>query len=574
MAADAISEYGLELSPMSQNTIKNLNDILPPHWSRGNPIDILGDATSERYVKVIRCCLEDKNIDGMLVIVNPQAMTNPSEIARRIGEGLRQRPYPVFAAFMGAGEVEEGRSIMNNENIPTYDTPERAVRSFSFLIDYARNLATLQEIPSRISPAGKMDRDKAGLMIAKALDGEKVSLPEVEAKELLACYGIPVNRTRKAASPDEALRVAYEIGYPVVMKILSPDILHKTEAGGVMTDLKSGEEVRDAFTTLTERALIYKPEAEILGVTLQQMVQRPDVELLLGASRDHNFGPVILFGLGGIYAELLADTQMGLPPLNQTLAHRLMEGTKAYRILKGYRNKQPADMVLFERMIVNLSHLLVDYPEIVELDMNPVLVKDGTPIAVDARIILEKTATRSPRHLVVSPYPEQFEFQDVASDGMPVFIRPVKPEDAPLLLELFDNLSSKSRYFRFFSHSDTLSKNLLVLLTQIDYDRHIALVALVSTDGEGEKMIGVARVNSDADIRDGEFAIVVGDQWQEKGIGKLLLVKILQVAREYGIKLIYGAVLGENKPMLGLARDLGFTVEAGQGSEYRVSIKL
>jgi acetyltransferase len=501
-------------------------------------------------------------------------MTNPSEIARSLAEGLRKRPYPVFAAFMGGAEVEEGRSIMNNENIPTYDTPERAVRSFSFLIEYARNLTTLQEIPSRMPAAGKADKDKAESIIVKALNGKKAFLPEVEAKALLACYTIPVNLTLKAASPEEAVKAASETGYPAVMKILSPDILHKTEAGGVITDLRNAEEVHDAFATVTEKAVAYKPDAEILGVTLQKMVQKPDIELFLGASRDADFGPVILFGLGGIYTELIRDTQTGLPPLNQALAQRLMAGTRAYRILRGYRNKPPADIELFENLIVNLSDLLVDYPEIAELDMNPVLVKDGKPIVVDARIILKKTATRPPRHLVISPYPEQFEFKDTASDGMPIFIRPIKPEDAPMLLELFDQLSSQSRYYRFFSHAETLSKDLIIRLTQIDYDRHIALVALGCSNGRGETMIGVARINAGADIRDGEFAIMVGDSWQDKGIGRILLKTLLHVAKEYGMESIYGSVLGENRAMLSLARDLGFSVAAEQRNEYRVRIEL
>jgi len=574
MAADAIEEYGLALSSLSRQTMNRLDDILPPHWSHGNPIDILGDATPERYEKVADCCFQGKGIDGMLIIVNPQAMTDPADVAQALGRGFKERPYPVFTALMGGVDVEPGRDLLNRQGIPTYDTPERALRSFMFLNNHALNLKLLQEIPSRLPQDVRFDEDQARYLIEKALVREKGFLTEVESKNLLSSYGIPVNRTEPACSPDEAVRLALEIGYPLVMKVLSSDILHKTEAGGVIADLRSEQEVREAYKKIMKGAQHDQPEAEIFGVTVQSMVQNPDIELLVGAIKDPSFGPVILFGLGGVFAEVLRDKEMGLPPLNRALARRLMEPTKAYTLLKGFRNIPPADMTLFEQLIVCLSHLLVDFPEIAELDMNPVIVKGGKPCAVDARVLVEKSATRSPHHLVISPYPEQYEFTEVTAEGLEIFIRPIKPEDTPMLLDLFDSLSLKSRYYRFFNPIRSLSHDLIVQLTQIDYDRHIALVALNKV-GDEERMLGVARVIAGADRSAAEFSVAVGDPWQGKGVGKKLLQKSIQVGKAYGIQTIHGTVLAENTQMLSLARELGFRVSGGEsGNEHRLSLNL
>jgi len=294
----------------------------------------------------------------------------------------------------------------------------------------------------------------------------------------------------------------------------------------------------------------------------------------VGATKDPSFGPVILFGLGGVFAEVLRDKEMGLPPLNRTLAQRLMEPTKAYTLLKGFRNIPPADMTLLEQLIVCLSHLLVDFPQIAELDMNPVIVKDGKPCAVDARVLVKKSETPPPHHLVISPYPEQYEFTEVTTEGLEIRIRPIKPEDAPLLLDLFDSLSLRSRYYRFFSPIHSLSHDLLVQLTQIDYDRHIALVALSTVDGD-ESMLGVARVIAGADRSAAEFSVAVGDPWQGKGVGRKLMEKSIEVGKAYGIRAIHGSVLAENTQMLGLARELGFRVSGGEsGGEYHLSLDL
>ncbi len=574
MAADAIAEYGLELSSLSEKTIDRLNEILPPYWSHGNPIDILGDATAERYAQVTNCCFETENVDGMLVIVNSQAMTDPTAVAETLSKDLKGKSYPVFTAMMGGMDVEEGRFILNKTGIPTYDTPERAIRSFAVLCDYARNLELLQEIPSNLPGDVEIHEARARELVDKALAGKDGFLEEAESKRLLGFYGIPVNRTEVAESMDEALRLAAEMGYPLVMKILSPDIVHKTEARGIRTDLENEQDVRNAYEGVLHAARAYDPDAEIRGVTLQPMVQKADLELLIGAKRDDLFGPVILFGMGGVFAEVIGDRNIGLVPLNRTLARRLIEKTKAYTILKGYRNMPEADMGLIERLLVCLSHLLVDFPEIAELDMNPVLVKDGKPIAVDARVLLRKSEVAAPHHLVISSYPEQYESKETTTHGFSISVRPIKPEDAALLMELFDNLSPESRYHRFFSPMKSLSRDFLVRFTQIDYDRHIGLVALGREDGE-EKMLGVARVIMDPDRKNAEFSVAVGDRWQGKGVGRLLLERCLDAGRDYGVETVQGFVLAENRQMLNLGRELGFKIaKDGEGDTYHLTIDL
>jgi len=573
MAADALAEQGLELSALSEDTRAALSDILPPQWSHGNPIDILGDAPPKRYAEVTDVCFQADGIDGMLVIVNPQSMTDPTEVAKALGKDLKHKPYPVFTAVMGGVDVEEARQVLNNRGIPTYDTPERAVRAFAVLTNYARNLEHLQEIPSRLSKEAEVDKAQAGQLIHTAVQEDpKKFLSEVDSKRLLAAYGIPVNPTRAAESLEKAQELGEKIGYPLVMKILSPDISHKSEAGGIRTGLETPQDVAKAYREVTAAARAYNPDAQIQGVSLQSMIEAADVELLIGAKQDQNFGPVILFGMGGVFAELIGDKNLGLPPLNQTLARRLMEETKAYKLLTGYRHIPAADLARFEQLLVSLSHLLVDFPQIAELDMNPVMVKDGRPVAVDARVLVRETDVRPPHHLVISAYPEKYESEETTADGEAFFIRPIRPEDAPLLIDLFESLSMKSRYYRFFSPMKSLSHDLLIRLTQIDYDRHIALVALAQDQGE-EKIVGVARIIIGPEKSDAEFSVAVGDPWQGKGVGKKLLQRCLDASKDYGVRTIYGMVLRENYHMLKLARELGFQVSRSEeGRSFYLSM--
>ena len=557
MAADSLAEYGAEPARLEQETIEQLNELLPPFWSHSNPIDVLGDASPERYAKAVDICLKAKELNGLLLILTAQGMTNPAEVAELLTQKLKAKPCPVFASWMGGMEVEKGRDILNHAGIPTYDTPESAVKAFMYMHEYSCNLQMLQEIPPKLAKELHFDRDWARAIIDEELKSGNGILTEIESKSLLTAYGIPVTHTEVATSVEEAKRLATHMGYPIVVKVHSPDIVHKTEAGGVQLDLYSEAAVSVAYRKTIKNARAYNPEAKILGVTLQPMIQRPDYEILLGAKRDENFGPVILFGMGGVLTELLKDWSIGLPPLNRSLARKLMESTRAYSLLKGYRNKPGANLALLEEMIIRLSQLLEDFPEIVELDMNPVIVNGGRPIAADARVILGPAEVSAPLHLVISPYPTQYEYREVVKDGLAVFIRPIKPEDAPALLDLFHTLSPTSVYYRFFSPMKSLSASMLARFTQIDYDREIALVALQEERPEG-KMLGVARVIGDPDGKKAEFAVMVGDPWQGKGVGAKLLEKCLQIAKRRGIETVWGIVLRENTQMLALGRKLGF----------------
>ncbi|MGD8371833.1 MAG: acetate--CoA ligase family protein, partial [Syntrophobacterales bacterium] len=462
MAADALSQYGLEPAPIGADTAGKLNGVLPDLWSHGNPIDILGDASADTYSKAVEICIGAKEFDGVLAILSPQAMTDPTAVAKGLAQLSKSKRYPLFASWMGGLDVEKGIEILNQAGIPTYHTPEQAIRAFMYMHEYSRELEMLQEIPPKHPRTLQFNREQAASIIDEASRQQKKVLTEFESKRLLTAYGLPVNRTEVADSAEEAVETAKEMGYPLVMKILSPDILHKTEANGILLNLRSEAEVFDAFKKIVSGAQEYDPEAVIQGVTLQKMIQRGDYELLLGTKKDPNFGPVILFGMGGIYTEILQDREIGLPPLNLLLARRLMEKTRVYRLLKGYRNRPPANMEVLQETILRLAQLVVDFPEIVELDMNPVIVTDGKPQVVDARIVLETTDISSPLHLVISPYPEQYESYEVTSAGLAVYIRPIKPEDAPLLVELFETLSPTSIYYRFFGPLKVLPHSMLV----------------------------------------------------------------------------------------------------------------
>ena len=575
MATDALSVHGVEPVPLKEETISRLNNILPSSWSKGNPIDILGDASPERWRQALEVCLAAEEIKALVIIFIPQTLTKAADVARAIVDLLRSNPYPpIFTVWMGGKEVEEGLQILNDAGIPTYETPERAVSAFMYMYSYGRNLEMLQEIPPKLPVTLEFNHSGVKNIIEKTLKKGYSLLMESESKALLEAYGIPVNRTEVAISPEDAVRLAEEIGYPVAMKIQSRDIVHKSDAHGVQLNLRGEKDVKEAFSKITARALAYNPKAEILGVTIQPMLRRPDYELILGSKRDADFGPVILFGMGGIMTEILEDQAIALPPLNRLLARRLMEGTKVYQMLKGYRNRPPANLDLIEEILIRLSQLVTDFPEIEELDINPMILTEDNACAVDARIIVKPSQISTPHHLVISPYPNQYEMTTTTKGGLQIFIRPIRPEDAPLLVDLFNTMSEKSIYYRFFTPLKSLSHKMLVAFTQIDYDRDMALVALNKTQQE-ERILGVARIMSKPGGTDPEFAIAVGDPWHGKGVGETLIKALMSVAKEQGIETLCGVVLAENRHMIALAKKMGWEVLMGRDSgEYELKIDL
>lgn len=574
LAADALSSFGLEPVSLGPETIRKLDEFLPFFWSRGNPIDILGDATPERYRQAVEVCVSAPEINGLVIIFVPQAVSDAADVAASLAEILQGKSYPTFAVLMGGEGVEKGREIFSKAGIPTYETPERAIESFTYMHSYAHNLELLQEIPPKLHHTLEFDQARARQIVNDTLSKKEQFLTEVESKALLSAYGIPVNRTEVATSPEEAVRLAGEIGYPVAMKIYSKGIIHKSDAHGVQLNLRSEEGVREAFAKIMADAHAYNPEAELTGVTIQSMLRRSDYELILGSKKDPVFGPVVLFGMGGIMTEILQDQAIALPPLNRLLARRLMESTRVYQLLKGYRNRPPANLERLEEILIGLSQLVTDFPEIAELDINPLILMENEPYAVDARVIIKPSDTPSPLHLVISPYPNQYEITTTTKGGLKLFIRPIKPEDAPLLVDFFNTLSPEAIYYRFFSPLKSLSHKMLVLFTQIDYDRDMALVAIDNTQPK-EKILGVARLMSKPGGVKPEFAVVVGDRWQGKEIGATLMEHLIAIAKERDIESLWGLVLAENTHMLALARKLGFSISRIPGeNQYELKIDL
>ena len=572
MAADTLSDYGYEPVTLSQETLKKLDEILPPFWSKRNPIDMLGEATPELYCKVVKICSEAKEINGLLTISAPLALTDSSETAAALVDLIQDKSIPIVTSWVGGADMQKGRDIFNQTGIATFDTPERAVRAFMDIHRFSKNIEMLQQIPSRLPRRMEFDREKANALIQAGLKTENRLLTEMESKELLSAYGIPASRVETASSKAKAVKKAKDMGFPVVLKINSRDITHKSDAKGVLLDLKNEQEVSDAFEQIIRNAKSYNAKARLEGVTIQPMIKHTDFELILGAKKDRDFGPVILFGMGGVLTEVLKDRAIALPPLNRLLARRLMEQTHVYKLLQGYRNIPPANLESLEEILIRLAHLVTDFSEIQELDINPLVVTENGFSAIDARVLLRSSETPAPLHLVISPYPDQYEEHTTTNTEGDIFIRPIRPEDAPLLVELFESLSPRSVYLRFFTPLKRLPHSMLARFTQIDYDRHIALVALTESE-TNEKLLGVARVIIGRNLREAEFSVVVSDPWQGKGIGAALLQRCLFIAKERGIQRIMGTVLAENTQMLALGRKLGFNIKKEQDvPEYELSI--
>lgn len=577
MAVDALAEYGLQPAPIPEDVLQELRASLPDYWSHGNPIDILGTASLEHYHRAIEICLASNAFDALLVIMAPQAITSPEDVARELVHLTKRKRIPVFASWMGGKTIATGVDILNRANIPTYETPERAVRAFMYLVEYANNLEMLTQVPPKLASELEFNRDLAFRTIYNCFDQDSDMLFESDSKRILAAYGIPVNDTRFATTPEEALAAAAELPGPWVLKIVSADITHKSAVDGVALNLHSEEELSVAYTEIMQATKRHHPEARILGVTVQSHIVSDGVELLVGCKRDEAFGSVLLFGAGGVFTEQIQDTALGLPPLNRLLARRMMEETRIMALL---RKKGDRVVSGLEELLMRLSQLVIDFPEILELDMNPVVLHQGQPLVLDARIRLKPGngggfgSRGSASHLVISPYPQHLERYDFTDMDLPLFIRPVKPEDAPLFTALFETLTPTSIYYRFFSVVKSLTPEVLARFTQIDYDREISFVGLDGREGK-ECMLGVAHIAGEPDGRRGEFSVLVGDPWQGKGVGATLLLQCLEIAQERGMETVWGAVLAENRHMIELGKKLGFTVEPGADStEFKLTIDL
>jgi acetyltransferase len=572
MAADSLASYGMEPAELSRETLRKLDSVLSKNWSKGNPIDVLGDTTPEAYLEAVKICANAVETDALLLICSPVGTMSTSDLAISLTEYLKTAPCPVFTSWIGGNNVEEAIRIFNQGNIVTYDSAERGVRAFHNLFQFGQNLERLHEIPIRTDTKLLIDREEAQNIINEAIAGNEQSLSEIQAKNLLRCYGIPTNTTKLATSGKMAIQIAEQIGFPVVLKISSKNILHKSDCNGVALNLKTSEEVRIAYDEIMKNAKAFAPDAKIEGLSVQAMHAKADYELIIGAKKDDNFGPVILFGMGGVLTEVFHDTSMGLPPLNHPLAKQMIEKTKVSRALKGFRNISKIEMSILEGLLIRTSRLAMDFPEIVALDINPLMVKGGNITAVDARVLIMPASIPSPMHLIISSYPWQYETKDFTTDGQSFFIRPIRPSDADLLIEHFYSLSPRSIYMRFFSPLKKLSKSMLIRFTQIDYDREIALVALMGKEGN-KKIVGVCRIIAYPSGSHAEFAMAISDVWQGRGIGASLLKQCLKAAWNIGIKRVFGPVLRKNTPMLKLGEKLGFSInQVPDSSDYELTI--
>lgn len=570
LATDAIIENGGKLATLSQETIDELNTFLPKHWSKGNPIDIIGDSDEDVYRKTIEVCLKDRNIDGLLVITVPQVMANPKRLAEHIIDLSKRITKPLLTSFVGEESVQYARQILNRNNVPTYATPEEAVETYMYLYHYARHLELLFQTPEErnIEPSIR-GKEKIKKIIQHALKENRTLLNEGEAKEIIEHYGIKTTRPLVATTEDEAISLAKKVGFPVVMKIHSPQITHKSDAGGVALNLDCEKTVKDAYKKMMKTVKQNAPDATIEGVTIQKMIDYKGGEFILGSKKDPVFGSVILFGLGGIFTELFKDRAIGFPPLNQVLAQRILEKTKAYQLLKGYRNIPPANMEKVEETMMNFSQLIEDHPEISELDINPLIPIDNDIVAVDARIVIDPHPEKKP-HMIMSKYPSQYIKKVKLADDNEVLLRPIKPEDEPLWLEMFKSFSLETVRYRFFRIIKETPHEVRTRYCNIDYDREIGIVGEVKDNGN-RRLIGVGRIILDPGQSDkAEFAIVVSDKWQRLGLGAAFIDFLIEIAKDRKYKKIYGPVLKDNVPMITLCQEKNFKISEGSPGEYVV----
>ena len=573
LAADAIVDHGGELAELSEKSLMALNANLPPYWSHGNPVDVLGDADVKRYELAVETCMLDPNIDGLLVIYTPQGATSPTEVAQAITKLVANRRKPLLTVWMGEDSVREARQIFHSNNIPTYSTPEEAMKTYMYMYRYRRNLDLLYETPQQLSIDISPPKNHLKIIIQKTKESGRTALTQADVDRFLDAYEIPRVKGKLARDVDQAVMIASELGYPVVIKIASEDILHKTDVGGVVTSIMNSDTLREQYKLLLERMKQAKPEAKIDGIYVQKMLKKADYELILGSKKDRDFGAVILFGSGGIGVELFKDFSVGLPPLNQSLARRIVEETRIYRALsKGLRNKPPIDMRSLEEIMVRFSNMIVDLPEISEMDINPLAVSDGKLWALDARIIIDPTIklrrSEPYPHLVMMPYPTKYVIPWRLREGTEVILRPIRPEDEPMELDFIKGLSTETSRFRFFQIIKDLPHDALVRFCNIDYDREMAFVA-ETTDTDSSQApqrieIGVSRLILDPNRRRGEFAVVIADKYQGKGLGTKLVDMLIEVARDKGVEAIYGVVMSGNMAMIRLCEKLGFVIRREQ----------
>lgn len=560
MATDSLISQGGQLATLSEETIQELDKVLPPTWSRGNPIDIIGDASCERYAAALKVLRQDPGVDALLVMHSPTGIVSGEEAARTVIREVRDLHRNVLTSWLGATEpVLRARRLFADAGIPTYETPGQAVRAFLYIVRYRRNQAMLMQTPASTTAEFTPLAQMARLVIEEALSAGRTMLTEPEAKAVLAAYGVPVVETYIVGNTEDAVRVAAKLGLPVALKILSPDVTHKSDVGGVALDLETLKAVEEAAEAMKARLKSLLPTARLAGFTVQKMARRPNAhELLIGVATDPTFGPYLVFGQGGKAVEVINDFALGLPPLNMNLAAELIARTRVAKLLQGYRDLPPADLAALRLTLLQVSQLIIDMPEITELDINPLLADEKGVLALDARIVLTPARDgRSPR-LAIRPYPRELEEWTTSTTGRKVLLRPIRPEDEGAHQAFFARLTPEDIRFRFFGLVRQIPHTEMARFTQIDFDREMAFIATAADEKGQPETLGVVRAVADPDQQRSEFAIIVRSDMKGLGLGQMLLEKMIRYCRQRGYREMVGEVLRENRPMLALAHRLGF----------------
>ena len=570
LATDSLVANGGELAELSSESLRRLDEFLPAHWSHNNPIDVLGDADSERYARALEIASQDPNSDGLLVILAPQGMTDPLQIAERLKPYAKEYGKPVLASWMGGNSIAAGEAALNSAGIPTFSFPDTAARAFTYMWRYTYNLRGLYQTPTLTEDSAmtSASRNQVEQIIQNARSKGRTLLTELESKHLLSLYGIPTVETRVAASEDEAARLASEIGFRAVLKVFSETITHKTDVGGVKLNLQDEASVRAAYRAIQSLVTEKAGPDKFSGVTVQPMVKLDGYELILGSSVDPQFGPVILFGSGGQLVEVYRDRALALPPLNTTLARRMMEQTRVFTALKGVRGRMPVNLAALEQLLVRFSQLVLEQRWIAEIDINPLLVSPERLLTLDARIVLHGPAVtldQLPKP-AIRPYPLQYVSSWTMKDGNQVSIRPVRPEDEPLMVKFHETLSDRSVYLRYFcslSLSRRVEHERLLRICFAGYDREMVLVAERTDPSTGEcRIVAVGRMNKLHSGNEAEVAILVSDQYQKLGLGSELLRRVIQIARDEKLSRVSAEMLTDNIAMQIITKRLGFRVRA------------
>lgn len=566
MATDELVCGGGQLATLAPGTIERLDAILPATWSHSNPVDIIGDAPAERYAGALQALLEDPQTDAVLMIHAPTAIVPSADVARAVVGVAGNARCNVIGCWLGGDALREARQAWAKAGLPTFDTPEEAVHGFLQMVQYRRNQQLMLQVPPSTPQVKPADRAAARMAVRGALAQGRQMLSEPEVKTVLAAYGIPVVDTRSVASDEEAVAAAREIGFPVALKIMSPDITHKSDVGGVMLGLADGGAVATAAQAMRQRLAVLKPGARLHGWTVQAMAPKPDaVELIAGAATDPVFGPVILFGQGGVAVEVIADRALALPPLDMPLARDLVARTRAAKLLAGYRNRPPSNLDAVCQVLIRLANLVTDLPEIAELDINPLLADSAGVISLDARVRVTPAATESGiDRLAIRPYPTELE-RTVSWHGQQLLLRPIRPDDAAAHIAFFNRLDPQDVRYRMFVRVREIDPAQLARFTQIDYDREMAFIVTRAVPGDTAETLGVARAVADPDNLTAEFAVIVRSDLKGQGLGTLLMQALIGYCQARGTRELVGEALAENTRVLQLARSLGFhcTPEGG-----------